>query len=157
MSAMHDGCTRTNLKRRVGVPRELGAAGPAADCSGRFRRSAPVRLVRKPHARTRADARAAYECSSRANRLTTSGWRSVAAATVDNAGARAAGRADSRAGRACCQAGRTERASCQTETENRLVARSLEARWKARLIAPAEAERPAALRARHCRPVPGGL
>src|SRR6266568_3054925 len=42
--------------------------------------------------------------------------------------------------RARYDAGRAERALSQVEPENRLVARSLEARWEARLAALAEAE-----------------
>ena len=42
--------------------------------------------------------------------------------------------------RARYDADRAERAFCQVEPENRLVARSLEARWEARLAALAEAE-----------------
>ena len=42
--------------------------------------------------------------------------------------------------RARYEADRAERAFCQVEPENRLVARSLEARWEARLAALAEAE-----------------
>src|SRR6266542_2769174 len=113
------------------------------------------------------DQRPAYECSSRADRLTTPTCRSVAAATVDDAVAGvlldaltpeqvalALAAADEVAGR--CQrvsraaelaverarydADRAERAFCACEPENRLVARSLEARWEARLAALAEAE-----------------
>jgi excisionase family DNA binding protein len=113
------------------------------------------------------DARPAYECSSRADRLTTPTCRSVAAATVDDAVARvlldaltpeqvalALSAADEVAGRrqrvsraaelaverARYEADRAERAFSQVEPENRLVARSLEARWEARLAALAEAE-----------------
>ena len=49
--------------------------------------------------------------------------------------------------RARYDADRAERAFCQVEPENRLVARSLEARWEARLAALAEAEQ--ALEAAH--------
>ncbi len=111
--------------------------------------------------------RAAYECSSRADRLTTPGCRSVAAATVDDAVARvlldaltpeqvalALAAADEVTGRhqrvsraaglaaerARYEADRAERAFSAVEPENRLVARSLEARWEARLAALAEAE-----------------
>lgn len=118
---MHYGCTQPNLKRRVGVPRELGAAGPAELITLRDRR---------------------HGCT---------------AATVDNAVARV--QLDALTPEQVAPAAKPTgpSASCQTETENRRVARSLEARWKARLIAPAEAKRPAALRPPHCRPVPGGL
>ena len=113
------------------------------------------------------DARPSYECSSRADRLTTPACRSVAATTVDDAVARvlldaltpgqvalALSAADEVAGRhqrvsraaelaverARYDAGRAERAFCAVEPENRLVARSLEARWEDRLAALAEAE-----------------
>jgi DNA invertase Pin-like site-specific DNA recombinase len=114
-----------------------------------------------------SDQRPSYECSSRADRLTTPACRSVAAATVDDAvagmllGALTPGQvalalsaADEVAGRhqrvsraaelaverARYDADRAERAFCQVEPENRLVARSLEARWEDRLAALAEAE-----------------
>jgi DNA invertase Pin-like site-specific DNA recombinase len=114
-----------------------------------------------------AEARPAYECSSRADRLTTPTCRSVAAATVDDAVAGvlldaltpeqvalALAAADEVAGRhqrisraaglaverARYEADRAERAFSQVEPENRLVARTLEARWEARLTALAEAE-----------------
>jgi DNA invertase Pin-like site-specific DNA recombinase len=113
------------------------------------------------------DARPSYECSSRADRLTTPTCRSVAAATVDGAVAGvllaaltpgqvalALSAADEVAGRrqrvsraaelaverARYDAGRAERAFHAVEPENRLVARSLEARWEAALAALAEAE-----------------
>ena len=113
------------------------------------------------------DQRPSYECSSRADRLTTPACRSVAAATVDDAVAGmlldaltpeqvalALAAADEVAGRhqrisraaelaverARYEADRAERAFCACEPENRLVARSLEARWEARLAALAEAE-----------------
>ena len=112
------------------------------------------------------DARPSYECS-RADRLTTPACRSVAAATVDDAVAGvlldaltpeqvalALSAADEVAGRhqrisraaelaverARYEADRAERAFSQVEPENRLVARTLEARWEARLAALAEAE-----------------
>jgi excisionase family DNA binding protein len=111
--------------------------------------------------------RPSYECSSRRDRLTTPSCRTVVAACVDDAVACAlldaltpgqvvlalsaadevSGRCQrvSRAAelaveRARYEAGRAERAFCQVEPENRLVARSLEARWEARLAALAEAE-----------------
>jgi excisionase family DNA binding protein len=113
------------------------------------------------------DQRPAYECSSRRDQLTTPSCRSVAAACVDAAVAGAlldaltpgqvalalsaadevAGRRQrvSRAAelaveRARYDADRAERALCAVEPENRLVARSLEARWEARLAALSEAE-----------------
>jgi hypothetical protein len=111
--------------------------------------------------------RPAYECSSRADRLTTPSCRSVAAATVDDAVAavllealtpehvalalaaagEVAGRhqrttraAELAVERARYDADRAERAFCAVEPENRLVARSLEARWEDRLAALAQAE-----------------
>jgi excisionase family DNA binding protein len=113
------------------------------------------------------DTRPAYECSARADRLTTPGCRSVAAATFDDAVARillaaltpgqvtlvlaaadevtgrrqrASRAAELAVERARYEAGRAERAFSQVEPENRLVARSLEARWEARLTDLAEAE-----------------
>ncbi len=112
------------------------------------------------------DARPSYECA-RADRLTTPTCRSVAAATVDDAVAgalldaltpeqvtlalaaadevagrhqRASRAAELAVERARYEADRAERAFSQVEPENRLVARSLEARWEARLAALAEAE-----------------
>jgi excisionase family DNA binding protein len=112
------------------------------------------------------DQRPSYECSSRRDRLTTPSCRTVVAACVDDAVAGAlldaltpgqivlalsaadevSGRRQrvSRAAelaveRARYEADRAERAFCQVEPENRLVARSLEARWEARLAALAEA------------------
>jgi excisionase family DNA binding protein len=113
------------------------------------------------------DQRPAYECSSRRDRLTTPSCRSVAAACVDAAVAgalldaltpgqvalalsaadevagrrqRASRAAELAVERARYDADRAERAFGQVEPENRLVARSLEARWEARLAALAEAE-----------------
>jgi excisionase family DNA binding protein len=128
------------------------------------------------------DQRPAYECSSRADRLTTPTCRSVAAATVDDAVARvlldaltpeqvalALAAADEVAGRhqrasraaelaverARYEADRAERAFSQVEPENRLVARSLEARWEARLTALAEAEQALEAAAESLPPLPG--
>jgi len=114
-----------------------------------------------------SDQRPAYECSRRADRQTTPTCRSVAAATVDDA---VAGRllaalnphevalaiaaADAvadrhhRLGRAAelaverarYQADRAERAFHAVDPENRLVARTLEVRWEAKLVALGEAE-----------------
>ena len=122
------------------------------------------------------DQRPAYECSSRRDRLTTPSCRSVAAACVDAAVAGAlldaltpgqvalalsaadevAGRhqrvsraAELAVERARYDADRAERAFCAVEPENRLVARSLEARWEARLAALTEAEQALAGRPRH--------
>jgi excisionase family DNA binding protein len=114
-----------------------------------------------------SDQRPSYECSSRADRLTTSTCRSVAAATVDDAVALAllcaltppqvalalsaaeqvtdrhhrVGRAAELAvERARYDADRAERSFHQVEPENRLVARTLESRWEAQLAVLAEAE-----------------
>jgi len=114
-----------------------------------------------------SDQRPAYECSGRADRATTPTCRSVAAATVDDAVAArllaalnphevalALAAADAvvdrhhRSGRAAelaverarYQADRADRAFHAVEPENRLVARTLEARWEARLTALAQAE-----------------
>ena len=113
------------------------------------------------------DQRPSYECSSRRDQLTTPSCRSVAAACVDAAVAgalldaltpgqvalalsaadevagrhqRASRAAELAVERARYDADRAERAFCAVEPENRLVARSLEARWEARLAALAEAE-----------------
>ncbi len=114
-----------------------------------------------------SDQRPSYECSSRADRLTTPTCRSVVAATVDGAVAarlldaltpeqvtlalqaadqvadrhhrlsRAAELAVERAG---YEADRAERAFHACEPENRLVARTLEARWETKLAALAQAQ-----------------
>src|SRR5260370_335272 len=103
--------------------------------------------------------RPAYECSSRRDRLTTPSCRPVTAACVDAAVAgallnaltpgqvalalsaagevagrhqRASRAAELAAERARYEADRAERAFGAVEPENRLVARSLEARWEAR-------------------------
>ncbi len=121
-----------------------------------------------------SDQRPSYECSSRADRATTPTCRSVVAATVDTAVgaallqaltpqqvALALCAADEVAGRyqrvnraaqlaverARYDADRAERAFHACEPENRLAARSLEARWETRLAAMAEAK--AALEAAH--------
>jgi DNA invertase Pin-like site-specific DNA recombinase len=113
------------------------------------------------------DQRPAYECSSRADRLTTPTCRSVAAATVDAAVAaalldaltpgqvalalsaadqvtdrhqRVSRAAELAVERARYEADRAERSFHQVEPENRLVASTLEARWESRLAALAEAE-----------------
>lgn len=115
-----------------------------------------------------SDTRPAYECSSRADRLTTPTCRSVTAATVDDAVAefllaaltphevglalaaadqvadrhqRTSRAAELAVQRARYQADRAERAFHAVEPENRLVARNLETRWESRLVALAEAER----------------
>ena len=121
-----------------------------------------------------SDQRPAYECSRRTDRLTTATCRSIAASTVDTAVtermlaalspaeltlALAAAdevtdrrRRTSRAAelaveRARYEADRAERAFCQVEPENRLVTRTLEARWETKLAALAQAEQ--ALAATH--------
>jgi len=113
------------------------------------------------------DQRPSYECGSRRDRLTTPSCRTVVAACVDDAVAgalldaltpeqvalalaaadevtgqhqRVSRAAELAVERARYEADRAERAFCQVEPENRLVARSLEARWEARLAALAEAE-----------------
>ncbi len=113
------------------------------------------------------DQRPAYECSSRRDRLTTPSCRSVAAACVDAEVARAlldaltpeqvtlalsaAGQVTDRhqrvsraaelaVERARYEADRAERSFHAVEPENRLVARTLEARWEAKLAVLAEAE-----------------
>ena len=113
------------------------------------------------------DQRPSYDCSSRRDQLTTPSCRSVVAACVDAAVAgalldaltpgqvalalsaagevagrhqRASRAAELAVERARYDADRAERAFCAVEPENRLVARSLEARWEARLAALAEAE-----------------
>ena len=116
----------------------------------------------------RDDGFAYYECSSKANLMSTPACRSITAETVDNAVAErllaalnpeevalALAAADevadrrhrnSRAAelaveRARYEAGRAERAFHACEPENRLVARNLESRWEACLVALAEAEK----------------
>ncbi len=88
-----------------------------------------------------SDQRPSYECSSRADRLTTPTCRSVVAATVDDAVA--ATLLDvltpGQIALALSAADRAERAFHACEPENRLVARTLEARWEAKLAAAAEA------------------
>jgi DNA invertase Pin-like site-specific DNA recombinase len=150
--------SRTNAGARP--PRE----GPAL-CQGIIACGACGKPMRTNY---HTETRPAYECSSRADRLTTPACRSVAAATVDDAVARVlldaltpgqvalalsaagevAGRhqrvsraAELAVERARYDADRAERAFCAVEPENRLVARSLETRWESRLAALAEAER----------------
>jgi hypothetical protein len=113
------------------------------------------------------DQRPSYECSRRADRLTTATCRSIAAATVDIAVAdrllraldpaevalalaaaddvtdrhqRISRAAELAVERARYEADRAERAFCQVEPENRLVARTLEARWETKLAARTETE-----------------
>jgi DNA invertase Pin-like site-specific DNA recombinase len=114
-----------------------------------------------------SDQRPSYECSSRADRLTTATCRSVVAATVDDAVAatllevltpeqialalssadqvadrhqRVSRAAELALERARYDADRAERAFHACEPENRLVARTLEARWETKLAAAAEAQ-----------------
>ncbi|MGH3212822.1 MAG: recombinase family protein [Trebonia sp.] len=128
------------------------------------------------------DDHAAYECSSRADRLTTPTCRSVSAVTVDDAVAavllealapeqvtlalaaagevadrrqRVSRAAELAVERARYEADRAERAFCACEPENRLVARSLEARWEARLAALAGAEEALEAAAGSLPPLPG--
>jgi DNA invertase Pin-like site-specific DNA recombinase len=124
----------------------------------------------------------AYECSGRMDRLTTPSCRSTAAFTVDDAVAgvlldaltaeqvalalaaadEVAGR-HQRAGRAAelaverarYDADRAERAFTAVEPENRLVARSLETRWEARLAELADAEQALQAAAEALPPLPG--
>jgi DNA invertase Pin-like site-specific DNA recombinase len=108
-----------------------------------------------------------YECSSRADRLTTPTCRSIAASTIDNAVAekllavlnptevalalaaadrvtdryqRVSRAAELAVERARYEAERAERAFHAVEPENRLVARNLESRWETKLAVLAEAE-----------------
>src|SRR5487761_1857747 len=90
------------------------------------------------------DQRPSYECSSRADRLTTPACHQRAS--------RAAGLAVERAH---YDADRAERAFCAAEPENRLVARSLEARWESRLTALAEAEQALEAATESLPPLPG--
>ena len=119
------------------------------------------------HTNYHTDQRPAYECSRRADRLTTPTCRSVVASTVDTAVAQrllsaldptevalALAAADEVADRrhrvnraaelaverARYDADRAERAFHAVEPENRLVARTLETRWETKLAALADAE-----------------
>jgi DNA invertase Pin-like site-specific DNA recombinase/predicted site-specific integrase-resolvase len=111
--------------------------------------------------------RAYYDCMSHRDSARTLGCRSIAAATVDDAvaallmttltteqvalaldaaeevagrHARAQRSAELAVERARFDADRAERSFAQVEPENRLVARTLEVRWEAKLAALAEAE-----------------
>jgi DNA invertase Pin-like site-specific DNA recombinase len=126
--------------------------------------------------------RAAYECTSRTDLLSTPTCRSVAAATVDTAVAgrllaavnpaevalalaaadevadrhkRTSRAAELAVERARYEAERAERAFHAAEPENRLVTRTLEARWEAKLVALAEAEAALAATADTLPPLPG--
>jgi DNA invertase Pin-like site-specific DNA recombinase len=114
-----------------------------------------------------SDDRPSYECSGRADRLTTATCRSIVAATVDGAVAdrllvvlhpgeiavaleaadeatdrhhRTGRAAELAVERARYEADRAARAFHAVEPENRLVARTLEDRWETKLAALAEAE-----------------
>src|SRR6266702_1172308 len=113
------------------------------------------------------DGRAYYTCRARSDRQATPGCQHASATTIDAAVSaalftalapaeldlaiaaagevtdrrqRATRAAELAVERARYQAGRAERAFCACEPENRLVARSLETRWEARLAELAEAE-----------------
>jgi DNA invertase Pin-like site-specific DNA recombinase len=113
------------------------------------------------------DQRPSYECARRADGLTTPTCRSIAASTVDTTVAdrlldalnpaevtlalaaadevtdrhqRLSRAAELAVERARYEADRAERAFCQVEPENRLVARTLETRWETKLAALAETE-----------------
>ncbi len=130
----------------------------------------------------RSDQRPAYECSGRADRANTPTCRSVAAATVDDAVAgrllaalnpqevglalaaadavadryhRLGRAAELAAERARYEAERAERAFHAVEPENRLVARTLETRWEAKLSALGEAEQALAAAREALPPLPG--
>ncbi len=128
------------------------------------------------------DGHAAYECAaSRADQMATPDCRSVRAATLDDAvaerllaalnpqevalalaaatevadrRARVSRAAELATERARYQAERAERAFVACEPENRLVARSLEARWEAKLVAQAEAEQALAATQAQLAPLP---
>ena len=116
----------------------------------------------------RGDGFAYYECSSKADLMSTPACRSVTADTVDNAVAgrllgalnpeevalalaaadevvdrrhRRSRAAELAVERARYEAARAERAFHACEPENRLVARNLESRWEGCLVALAEAEK----------------
>ncbi len=122
----------------------------------------------------RSGQKPSYECSRRADGLTTPTCRSIAASAVDVAVAdrllqalnpaeialalaaaddvtdrhqRISRAAELAVERARYEADRAERAFCQVEPENRLVARTLEARWETKLAALTETEQ--ALAAAH--------
>ena len=128
-----------------------------------------------------SDQRPAYECAGRADRLTTPACRSIVAATVDEAVAerllealnpneidlalaaadevtdrhRRIGRAAELAvERARYEADRAERAFHAVEPENRLVARTLEARWETKLADLTETEQALATAQQALPPLP---
>jgi excisionase family DNA binding protein len=163
---------RTNAGARP--PREGSALGQGIICCGSCGK--PMRT------NYHSDARPAYECSSRADRLTTPTCRSIAASTVDSAVAerllealnpneialalatadevadrhqRVSRAAELAVDRARYEADRAERAFHAVEPENRLVASTLETRWETKLAALAEAQQ-ALEAARHTLPpLPG--
>ena len=127
------------------------------------------------------DGRAYYACRARSDRQATPGCQHASAATIDAAVTRAlfaaiapaelelaiaaAGEVTDRRQRATraaelaverarYQADRAERAFCACEPENRLVARSLEARWEARLTELAETEAALAAQLTDTAPLP---
>jgi DNA invertase Pin-like site-specific DNA recombinase len=124
----------------------------------------------------------AYECSGRADKLTSPSCRSVAAATVDDAVAgvlldaltadqvalalaaadevtsrhqRAGRAAELAVERARYDADRAERAFTAVEPENRMVARTLETRWEVRLAELADAEQALEAATEALPPLPG--
>ncbi|MBV8996891.1 MAG: recombinase zinc beta ribbon domain-containing protein, partial [Pseudonocardiales bacterium] len=126
----------------------------------------------------RSGQKPSYECARRADGLTTSTCRSIAASTVDTAVAgrllqalnpaeialalaaadevtdrhqRISRSAELAVDRARYEADRAERAFHAVEPENRLVARTLEARWETKLSDLAETEQ-ALTAAQHARP-----
>src|SRR6185503_16261368 len=128
-----------------------------------------------------SDQRPAYECSGRADRATTSTCRSVAAATVDDAVAdrllgalnptevavalaaadevadrhhRLGRAAELAVERARYEADRAERDFHAVEPENRLVARTLEARWETKLADLTETEQALATAQQALPPLP---
>ena len=127
------------------------------------------------------DGRAYYACRARPDRQATPGCQHASAATIDAAVTRAlfaaiapaelelaiaaAGEVTDRRQRATraaelaverarYQADRAERAFCACEPENRLVARSLEARWEARLTELAETQAALAAQLTDTAPLP---
>jgi DNA invertase Pin-like site-specific DNA recombinase len=127
------------------------------------------------------DGRAYYACRARSDRQATPGCQHASAATIDAAVTRAlfaaiapaelelaiaaAGEVTDRRQRATraaelaverarYQADRAERAFCACEPENRLVARSLEARWEARLTELAETQAALAAQLTDTAPLP---
>jgi DNA invertase Pin-like site-specific DNA recombinase len=148
---------RTNAGARP--PREGSAL-----CQGIITRGSCGKPMRTNY---HTDQKPSYECSRRADGLTTPTCRSIAASAVDVAVAdrllqalnpaeialtlaaaddvtdrhrRISRAAELAVERARYEADRAERAFCQVEPENRLVARTLEARWETKLAALTETE-----------------